>query len=151
MNTLAVQCVLFNIIVHCGSVKIKAIFCRNMRSRPPPPPILWPHPCLCAPLCIYSYLYLGKKRIEGTWSTMNSQGRSLRATFTLCKGKTKLWSLLFSSKMRVTLLIFSSMLYTLNKINIWETVFTSSSFQNVFKICFLLHFKTQTPQSHSIH
>lgn len=61
------------------------------------------------------------------------------------------WHHFFSSKMRVTLLIFSRMLYTLNKINIWETVFRSPGFRNVFKICFLLHFKTQTPQSHIIH
>lgn len=34
-------------------------------------------------VCLVSYLYLGNSRIEGTRSTMNSHGRSLRATFTL--------------------------------------------------------------------
>lgn len=42
--------------------------------------------CKCQWICIcLSYLYLGKRRTEGTWSTMNSHGRSLRATFTLRK------------------------------------------------------------------
>lgn len=38
-----------------------------------------------------SYLYLGKSRIEGTRSTMNSHGRSFRATFTLDRQSLFFW------------------------------------------------------------